>query len=79
MTYALPDARGHFGQYGGMFVGETLMQPLLQLRAAYERYRNDREFQEEFAEELRLFVGRPSPLYPAERLTALCGGARIYL
>ena len=79
MTYALPDERGHFGRYGGMFVGETLMQPLLALRAAYERYRNDRDFQEEFADELRLFVGRPSPLYPAKRLTAQCGGARIYL
>ena len=79
MTYALPDKRGHFGPYGGMFVAETLMQPLLELRAAYERYRADREFQEEFAQELRLFVGRPSPLYPARRLSALCGGARIYL
>ena len=79
MTYALPDKLGHFGPYGGMFVAETLMQPLLELRAAYERYRMDREFQEEFAEELRLFVGRPSPLYPARRLSALCDGARIYL
>ncbi len=79
MTYALPDERGHFGRYGGMFVGETLMQPLLELRAAYARYRNDPAFQEEFAEDLRLFVGRPSPLYPAQRLTAQCGGARIYL
>jgi tryptophan synthase beta chain len=74
-----PDARGHFGRFGGVFVAETLMQPLAELRAAYERYRNDPAFQEEFAEELRLFVGRPSPLYPAKRLTQAFGGARIYL
>jgi tryptophan synthase beta chain len=79
MAYALPDARGHFGQYGGMFVAETLMQPLLELGAAYERYRNDLEFQSEFADDLRLFVGRPSPLYPAKRWTEKLGGARIYL
>ncbi len=79
MTYMWPDARGHFGKFGGVFVAETLMQPLAELRAAYERYRVDPEFQQEFAEELRLFVGRPSPLYPAERLTKEYGGARIYL
>ena len=79
MTYMYPDDRGHFGKFGGMFVAETLMQPLAELRAAYERYRVDPVFQEEFAEELRLFVGRPSPLYPAKRLTKEFGGARIYL
>jgi len=79
MTYLYPDARGHFGKYGGMFVAETLMQPLTELRDAYERYRVDPAFQEEFAEDLRLFVGRPSPLYPARRLTEEFGGARIYL
>ncbi len=79
MTYMYPDARGHFGKYGGMFVAETLMQPLAELRDAYERYRVDPAFQEEFAEDLRLFVGRPSPLYPARRLTREFGGARIYL
>ncbi len=79
MAYALPDERGHFGRYGGMFVAETLMQPLLELRAAYEHYRNDPEFQSEFADDLRLFVGRPSPLYPAKRWTEKLGGARIYL
>jgi tryptophan synthase beta chain len=79
MAYALPDERGHFGRYGGMFVAETLMQPLLELRAAYERYRDDPEFQNEFADDLRLFVGRPSPLYPARRWTEKLGGARIYL
>jgi tryptophan synthase beta chain len=79
MTYMYPDARGHFGKFGGMFVAETLMQPLAVLRDAYERYRIDPAFQEEFAEDLRLFVGRPSPLYPAKRLTKEFGGARIYL
>ena len=79
MTYMYPDARGHFGKFGGVFVAETLMQPLAELRAAYEHYRSDPAFQEEFAEDLRLFVGRPSPLYPAKRLTEAFGGARIYL
>ena len=79
MTYMWPDARGHFDKFGGIFVAETLMQPLAELRAAYERYRIDPAFQQEFAEELRLFVGRPSPLYPAKRLTQEFGGARIYL
>ena len=79
MSYVLPDARGHFGDYGGMFVAETLMQPLIELREAYERLRSDAKFQNEFAEDLRLYVGRPSPLYPAKRLTAAWGGARVYL
>ena len=79
MTYRFPDARGHFGKFGGMFVAETLMQPLAELRDAYARYRVDPVFQEEFAEDLRLLVGRPSPLYPAKRLTKAFGGARIYL
>ncbi len=78
-AYTLPDARGHFGPYGGLFVSETLMQPLEELRAAYERLRGDPGFQEEFAEDLRLYVGRPSPLYPARRLTEKWGGARVYL
>ncbi|MBE9516667.1 MAG: tryptophan synthase subunit beta [Proteobacteria bacterium] len=77
--YALPDERGHFGPYGGMFVAETLMQPLAELREAYERYRVDPDFQAEFMDDLRLYVGRPSPLYPAQRLTEAWGGARIYL
>ncbi len=78
-AYDLPDARGHFGRYGGLFVSETLMQPLTELRQAYEQLRDDPKFQEEFAEDLRLYVGRPSPLYPARRLTQQWGGARIYL
>ncbi|MEK7839871.1 MAG: tryptophan synthase subunit beta [Pseudomonadota bacterium] len=77
--YNLPDARGHFGPYGGLFVAETLMQPLEDLLRAYELLRADAAFQEEFAEDLRLYVGRPSPLYPAKRLTQLWGGARVYL
>jgi tryptophan synthase beta chain len=77
--YDLPDARGHFGPFGGLFVSETLMQPLTELREAYERMRADDTFQDEFMEDLRLYVGRPSPLYPAKRLTERWGGARIYL
>lgn len=77
--YALPDARGHFGVYGGVFVAETLMQPLAELRQVYARLRDDPKFQDEFVEDLRLYVGRPSPLYPAQRLTKNWGGARIYL
>jgi tryptophan synthase beta chain len=79
MSYALPDTRGHFGVYGGMFVAETLMEPLAELRAAYDRYRTDPEFLAEFERDLKLFVGRPSPLYPAERWSDKLGGARIYL
>ena len=79
MSYALPDERGHFGVYGGLFVAETLMQPLAQLRDAYFKFRDDPAFMAELDQDLRLYVGRPSPLYPARRLTEACGGARIYL
>jgi tryptophan synthase beta chain len=75
----LPDAAGHFGIYGGRFVAETLMGPVEQLRVAYEASRKDPAFQAELQGHLRDFVGRPSPLYLAERLTAQAGGARIYL
>jgi tryptophan synthase beta chain len=75
----LPDANGHFGPYGGIFVGETLMGPLAELRAAYERYRDDAAFQAEFDADLADYVGRPSPLYLAERWSREVGGARIYL
>jgi tryptophan synthase beta chain len=78
-AYTLPDTRGHFGPFGGVFVSETLMQPLDELRAAYEGLRENPKFQEEFAEDLRLYVGRPSPLYPATRLAEKWGGARVYL
>ena len=75
----LPDRDGHFGPYGGRFVAETLMGPVEELRAAYERYRRDADFQAELKRDLRDFVGRPSPLYLAERLSSQCKGARIYL
>ena len=74
-----PDVRGHFGPYGGRFVAETLMQPLLELQEAYEQMKNDPEFQKEFDRDLAQYVGRPSPLYLAERWTEKLGGARIYL
>ena len=75
----LPDARGHFGPYGGIFVAETLMGPLAELREAYEHYVGDPEFQAEFDADLADYVGRPSPLYLAERWSRELGGARIYL
>jgi tryptophan synthase beta chain len=77
--YALPDERGHFGPYGGIFVAETLRGALDELAAAYEASRNDREFQAELAWEYEHFVGRPSPIYHARRLSEHCGGAQIYL
>mgnify|MGYP002760770736 FL=1 len=64
---ALPDERGHFGPYGGTFVAETLMAPLAELRAAYDHLRADPEFRRELDWTLKHFVGRPSPLYYAER------------
>jgi len=76
---AYPDSRGHFGPYGGRFVGETLMAPLAELDAAYRRYKNDPDFQTELAYEYRHYVGRPSPIYEARRLSAHVGGARILL
>jgi tryptophan synthase beta chain len=75
----LPDARGHFGPYGGRFVAETLMEPLRQLEAAYSQLKNDPAFRAELDRDLALYVGRPSPLYPAERLTKKWGGAQIFL
>jgi len=75
----LPDARGHFGVYGGRFVAETLMQPLLELTAAYERYLKDPEFLRELDEDLRHYVGRPSPLYYAKHWSKRLGGAEIFL
>lgn len=74
-----PDARGHWGPYGGRFVPETLMAPLEELTAAYETARAEKEFQAEFETLLRDYSGRPTPLFYAARLTALAGGARIYL
>ncbi|MCI0403710.1 MAG: pyridoxal-phosphate dependent enzyme, partial [Acidobacteria bacterium] len=75
----LPDARGHFGPFGGQFVPETLMAPLEELTRAYRRARRDRSFAGELNALLRGFAGRPTPLYFAERLTRYLGGPRIYL
>jgi len=79
MSYQQPDEHGHFGPYGGQFVAETLMGPLAELVRAYEAARRDPVFQAELAADFKDYVGRPSPLYLAERLTAEAGGARIYL
>jgi tryptophan synthase beta chain len=78
-TATLPDATGHFGQYGGMFVPETLMAPLQELAAAYEAAKADRAFHAELDDLLHNYVGRPTPLYFADRWTELLGGAKIYL
>ncbi len=74
-----PDALGHFGPYGGVFVAETLMQPLAELQQAYTHYRNDPEFKAELDRDLHHYVGRPSPIYHAERWSKQLGGAQIYL
>ncbi|QJD58099.1 tryptophan synthase subunit beta [Pseudomonas sp. gcc21] len=76
---AVPDNRGHFGPYGGRFVSETLMDALEELETLYSRLSADADFQAEFDRDLAHYVGRPSPLYLAERLTAKVGGAQIYL
>ncbi|MCP5334215.1 MAG: tryptophan synthase subunit beta [Oceanospirillaceae bacterium] len=75
----LPDERGHFGPYGGRFVSETLMAALEELTATYNQLKNDPAFLAQFDHDLAHYVGRPSPLYFAERLTELAGGAKIYL
>ncbi|MDE2274907.1 MAG: tryptophan synthase subunit beta, partial [Burkholderiales bacterium] len=82
--YHQPDARGHFGPvngttYGGTFVAETLIHALHELEAAYAHYRGDPAFRAEFAHELKHFVGRPSPVYHAARLSREIGGAQIHL
>ncbi|WP_029891228.1 tryptophan synthase subunit beta [Polycyclovorans algicola] len=79
MPYDFPDARGHFGPYGGQFVAETLMEPLARLSEAYARLKDDPTFLAELDNDLKHYVGRPSPLYHAERLTAKWGGAQIWL
>jgi tryptophan synthase beta chain len=79
LNYQQPDATGHFGPYGGTFVAETLIHALDELKAAYERYRNDPEFIAEFKSELAHFVGRPSPVYHCARMSRELGGAQIYL
>lgn len=77
--YHYPDARGHFGTFGGSFVSETLTHALQELKEAYAHYQHDAEFLAEFRRELKHFVGRPSPIYHAERWTKQLGGAQIYL
>ncbi|HMV54540.1 MAG TPA: tryptophan synthase subunit beta, partial [Rhodocyclaceae bacterium] len=77
--YNLPDARGHFGPYGGVFVSETLIAALDELRSAYAHFRDDAGFLAEFADELAHYVGRPSPIYHARRWSETLGGAQIYL
>jgi len=77
--YDLPDARGHFGPYGGVFVAETLSQALDELTAAYDACRADPAFAEELRYELKHYVGRPSPIYHAKRLSEKLGGAQIFL
>ncbi len=76
---SVPDATGHFGQYGGMFVPETLMAPLQELAEEYERARVDDEFQREFESLLTDYCGRPTPLYHARRWSEMMGGAKVYL
>src|SRR5947209_20252357 len=76
---SVPDTQGRFGPYGGRFVPETLMHALRQLTDEYLRAREDAEFQKQLHYYLKQYVGRPSPLYFAERLTKEAGGARIYL
>jgi len=77
--YHQPDARGHFGPYGGTFVAETLIHALHELEAVYAKYRDEPEFQAEFRHELKHFVGRPSPIYHAARTSRELGGAQIHL
>ncbi|AQR64586.1 tryptophan synthase subunit beta [Aquaspirillum sp. LM1] len=77
--YDLPDAQGHFGRYGGTYVAETLMAALDELKREYARYKDDPDFLAEYQNELKHYVGRPSPIYHARRLSEACGGAQIYL
>lgn len=77
--YNFPDERGHFGPYGGVFVAETLMEPIDELGIAYERYMKDPEFLKELDRDLQHYVGRPSPIYHAERMSRHFGGAQIFL
>lgn len=77
--YEYPDQRGHFGQFGGRYIAETLMPAVQELEQAYAAVKDDPTFQQEFDYYLQHYVGRPSPLYYAERLTEHLGGAKIYL
>lgn len=77
--YDMPDEKGHFGQFGGVFVAETLIEALDELRVMYEKYRHDPDFLAELHYDLKHFVGRPSPIYHAKRWSDRVGGAQIYL
>ena len=79
MSYNLPDEKGHFDQYGGIFVAETLMTAVTELKEAYEKFKDDPDFLKEFEDDLKHYVGRKTPLYFAENLTKKIGGAKIYL
>jgi len=79
LTYNYPDQNGHFGPYGGIYVAETLMGALDELNRAYEKYRHDPDFIAELNDDLKHFVGRPSPIYHARRWSEQLGGAQIYL
>jgi len=79
MSYNLPDEKGHFEQYGGVFIAETLMTAVTELKLAYEKYKDDADFLAEFENDLKHYVGRKSPLYHAKNLSKQLGGAQIYL
>jgi len=79
VSYNLPDEAGHFNQYGGVFIAETLMTAVSELKEAYEKYQNDADFLAEFEADLKNYVGRESPLYHAQNLSNKLGGAQIYL
>ena len=79
MSYNLPDEKGHFEQYGGVFIAETLMTAVTELKLAYEKYKDDPDFVAEFENDLKHYVGRKSPLYHAKNLSKQLGGAQIYL
>ncbi len=79
MAYNFPDNQGHFGQYGGIFVAETLIKAISELKDAYNKYKNDKDFLADFAKDLKHFAGRETPLYYAKNLTKYCAGANIYL
>ena len=79
MSYNLPDEKGHFEKYGGVFIAETLMTAVIELNLAYEKYKDDADFVAEFENDLKHYVGRKSPLYHAKNLSKQLGGAQIYL
>lgn len=79
MSYNLPDDKGHFAEYGGVFIAETLMKAVTELKEAYDKYKDDPDFLAEYEDDLKHYVGRESPLYHAKNLSAKLGGAQIYL